>query len=87
MDPSIAPFIQNLGHALLRLQRPAEAREHFQLIADKAESPGTKARALTGVGLALADEGDESSPGPGSPKRSRSTRRSCARATGSRSSR
>jgi Tfp pilus assembly protein PilF len=59
LDPSIAPFIQNLGHALLRLQRPGEAKEHFQLIADKAKSPGAKARALTGVGLALADEGND----------------------------
>jgi tetratricopeptide (TPR) repeat protein len=59
IDPKIAARIHNLGHALLRLRRLAEAREHFQLLVDRAPTPDAKARALVGVGLTLAEEGDE----------------------------
>ena len=33
IDSSIAPYLHNLGHALLKLQKTAEARTQFQLIA------------------------------------------------------
>jgi tetratricopeptide (TPR) repeat protein len=59
IDPGIAPFLPNLGHALLKLQKTAEARAQFQLIVEKAKQPAAKARALAGVGVALAEEGDE----------------------------
>jgi Tfp pilus assembly protein PilF len=59
LDKDLGPHLQNLGHALLKLQRLREAKEQFQLIADKGPSAGAKARGLTGVGLALVEEGDE----------------------------
>lgn len=59
MDAAIAPLLPNFGHALLKLQKTAEARAQFQLIADNARQPAAKARALAGVGTAYADEGDE----------------------------
>jgi tetratricopeptide (TPR) repeat protein len=59
IDQGIASHVPNLGHALLRLRRPAEARAQFETIAASAPNAAARSRALVGVGLALQDEGDE----------------------------
>jgi tetratricopeptide (TPR) repeat protein len=58
LDASLAPHVQNLGHALIKLRRLEEARAHFEVVAERAPNPGARARALAGLGLAHAEDGD-----------------------------
>jgi tetratricopeptide (TPR) repeat protein len=58
IDAAVTPYIQNLGHALIKLRRLEEARTHFAIVAERGPNPSARARGLAGLGLAHAENGD-----------------------------
>jgi tetratricopeptide (TPR) repeat protein len=59
LDRAAVAGVYNYGAALLKLRRPAEAKERFAAMAAAAKRPDAQARALFGVGASLADLGED----------------------------